>query len=180
MIELRIFSLVAVKGISPLIYAGLLTTFIIGTALSIWLKGFLEGLRYSAIILLAEWFLLLLSTCVLFREGGAEYHINLIPLSSYFDYGENSYFIEKAVLNLLNVALFIPIGFLLGCGFRNVTWKKALAIGAMLSVFIEILQLISRRGLCEVDDVMHNVVGCMIGYGIYMIIMLFYNIVVEK
>ena len=166
MIELRIFTLVAIEGIPPLVYVGLLVTFIIGAALSISLKGFREGLRYSAIILLIEWFLLVFGTCVLFRESGAEYHINLIPLISYFDYGENSYFMEKAVLNLLNVALFIPIGFLLGCGFRNMTWKSALAIGTMLSVFIELLQLISRRGLCEVDDVIHNVVGCMIGYGV--------------
>ena len=167
MTELRVISLGIVEGIPIIIYVGFISTFIIGAILSFWLKGFREGFRSSAIMLFAVWFLILLSTCVLFRESGAEYHINLIPLSSYFDYGENSYFIEKAVLNLLNVALFIPIGFLLGCGFKDMTWKRALAVGVMLSVFIEILQLIFRKGLCEIDDVIHNVLGCMIGYGLY-------------
>lgn len=117
-------------------------------------------------LLLVEWIILVLGIAVIFREPRAERSFCLIPFLSYFDYGTNSYFMEKAALNILNIVLFIPIGFLLGCGFRNLTWKRALAIGAMLSVFIEILQLIYRKGLCEVDDVIHNVLGCMIGYGV--------------
>ena len=129
--------------------------------------------RSVARLLLVEWIILVLGMAAIFRGSSAERSINLVPLSSYFDYGENSYFMEKVALNILNVALFVPVGFLLGCGFRNLTWKRALAVGAILSVFIELLQLISRRGLCEVDDVMHNVVGCMIGYGLYKLAALF-------
>ena len=40
-------------------------------------------------------------------------------------------------------------------------------VGAGISVMIELLQLIFKRGLCEVDDVIHNVLGCMVGYGVY-------------
>ena len=35
---------------------------------------------------------------------------------------------------------------------------------------IEILQLVSRRGLCEIDDVVHNMIGAVIGVGIVMLI----------
>lgn len=35
-----------------------------------------------------------------------------------------------------------------------------------ISFFIEILQLILCKGLCEVDDVMHKTLGCLIGYGV--------------
>jgi len=27
-----------------------------------------------------------------------------------------------------------------------------------------------KRGFCEVDDVMHNSLGCLIGYGIYKLV----------
>ena len=103
---------------------------------------------------------------VLFREARGVSHINLIPLSSYFDYGENSYFMEKAALNILNVVLFIPVGLLLGLGFKRMTWQKVLLIGIGLSVSVELLQLVFRKGLCEIDDVIHNVIGCMMGYGV--------------
>jgi len=167
MIELKVFSLGTAEEIPAHVYLGLIAAFCIGTILSLWLKGWREGLRYSALLLLMEWIFLVLGTCVIFRESGEEYQVNLVPLISYFDYGENSYFMEKAALNILNVALFIPIGLLSGYGFRNITWKRVLCIGALFSIFIEILQLILKYGLCETDDVIHNVAGCMVGYGVY-------------
>ena len=39
-----------------------------------------------------------------------------------------------------------------------------------LSIMIELLQFILKRGLCETDDVIHNVLGAAIGFGIYCII----------
>lgn len=35
---------------------------------------------------------------------------------------------------------------------------------------IEVLQLISQKGLCEFDDVIHNVIGAVIGISLYMAI----------
>lgn len=170
MTELRVFSHGAADGIPAYVYIGLIAAFCIGAILLLWQKGWRKGLRYSALLLLAEWVFLVLGTCVIFRESREECRINLIPLISYFDYGENSYFMEKAALNILNVALFIPIGLLLGCGFRKITWQRVLTIGTLISVFVEILQLILKCGLCEMDDLIHNIVGCMVGYGVYNLI----------
>ncbi len=167
MIELRVFMLGAIESVPGNVYIGLITVFCVGAVLLFWCKKWQEVLRDSAVILLVEWIVLVLGTTVIFRESSEEYQINLIPLISYFDYGENSYFMEKTALNILNVVLFIPIGVLLGCGFRRMTWKHAVMYGAAISMSIEVLQLVLRRGLCEVDDVIHNVVGCMIGYGVY-------------
>ena len=33
---------------------------------------------------------------------------------------------------------------------------------------IEVLQFVFKRGYAEVDDVVHNVVGCVVGFGIFM------------
>jgi len=169
MTELRVFSHGALEGIPAYVYIGLIVTFCIGSILLLWLKEWRKGIRYCAFLLLAEWIFLVFCTCVFFRESGEECRVNLIPLISYFDYGENSYLMEKAALNILNVALFIPVGLLSGYGFRKITWQRVLCIGALLSIIVEILQLILRRGLCEMDDVIHNIVGGMVGYGVYWI-----------
>ena len=66
---------------------------------------------------------------------------------------------------LTNVIMFAPIGVLTGH-----LWKwKGLWVAAGLSIAIELLQFITARGLCEFDDVFHNVIGAVIGIGIVMI-----------
>lgn len=58
--------------------------------------------------------------------------------------------------------MFVPVGFLI-----SDLWKwKGLWDAAGLSAFIEILQLLTRRGLCELDDVFHNMIGTAIGIGL--------------
>ena len=67
--------------------------------------------------------------------------------------------------DIMNVAAFIPIGFLLACAFDRLKGWQALLIGGGFSVLIESLQFVLRRGFAEFDDVFHNVVGCLIGWG---------------
>lgn len=67
---------------------------------------------------------------------------------------------------LTNVIMFVPVGVLTGLIWN---WRGIL-VAAGLSVGIEVLQLITTRGLCEFDDVIHNTVGAVIGVGIVIII----------
>ena len=62
--------------------------------------------------------------------------------------------------------MFIPAGVLAGRIWR---WK-GLWVAAGLCVGIEILQLVTSRGLCEFDDVFHNMIGAVIGIGIAVVI----------
>ena len=70
---------------------------------------------------------------------------------------------------LLNIALFVPIGFLLG-GMMQKGIVRVLPIGCVLASLIELLQLASGRGFCETNDVIHNIVGCMVGYCLAMLL----------
>ena len=67
---------------------------------------------------------------------------------------------------LTNVVMFIPIGVLAGWLWQ---WK-GLRFAVGLSVGIEVLQLITSRGLCEFDDVIHNIMGALIGVGIVILV----------
>ena len=167
MVEIQFYATNVASGVPIEIYWGLLGLFVVGLLILIWWKGLLRGLRYGAMLLLAEWICLVLCAIVIFRGTDAERSYNLIPFWSYWDYGEQSYFMEMFGEIILNVLLFVPIGFLAGCGLERMTFKKVLFLGGGLSVVIELLQFVFKKGFCETDDVIHNVLGCMIGYGLW-------------
>ena len=122
---------------------------------------------------------LVISVTVIFRESGAESRIQLGPFRSYWDFGEHSYFLECFATNVLNVALFVPVGFLAGIGFRYIGWMKVVQWGCMLSIVIEISQFFFRKGYCEADDVIHNTLGCLIGYGVWRVVNKVYRLITK-
>ena len=76
----------------------------------------------------------------------------------------------------LNIMLFVPFGFLLPMiseRFRSL-WLTAV-IGFMFSAGIETMQYITGRGLTEVDDVINNTAGALIGYILYVTVMWIYK-----
>ena len=57
---------------------------------------------------------------------------------------------------LMNILLFIPLGFLIG------GWKGLVA-GFLFSCTIESIQFFGRLGFCELDDVLNNTIGSGLG-----------------
>ena len=83
-------------------------------------------------------------------------------------FGSYSALCYKRIAEIIfNVLMFMPIGFLYGGSKKKVRWVEVLCIGLGLSVSIEVMQLLSRRGVCSIDDVIHNTIGCLIGYGLF-------------
>lgn len=79
---------------------------------------------------------------------------------------------------ILNILMFVPFGFLLPFLSKKFQafWKTYLA-GFAFTLFIEVVQLILRRGIFELDDLMNNTVGAMIGYGCYRIVLLIITLI---
>ena len=97
------------------------------------------------------------------QNGAAIFHrsfVDRIHLSHLLLNGREDLLAE----NIMNVVVFIPVGLLLSIAFKQVTWWKALLIGCCFSVTIEALQFFLMRGFSELDDVMHNTLGCLIGW----------------
>lgn len=98
---------------------------------------------------------------------------NFIPFKTIIEYVQrysNGYW-RLATLNLLgNLALFVPMGMALPCLFKKLNrfWKVILTVLGMV-VIVELVQGVLRVGSIDIDDVIFNVVGAMIGYGIIMI-----------
>lgn len=69
---------------------------------------------------------------------------------------------------LLNIAMGIPLGILLPCVFEKMKhWWLTYATGLLFTITIEVTQLITHRGIFEIDDIFNNAIGCIIGFGFY-------------
>lgn len=101
--------------------------------------------------------------------------VNLRPLKTISAYlyvlenREDAYLRNVAAYNLLgNIALFIPYGIFLPFLFKRLRkcWKTLL-IGVITIVCVELLQFVTLRGSCDIDDLILNMIGIFIGYLMY-------------
>ena len=93
--------------------------------------------------------------------------VNFKPLIYLFDYPT----MKEALLNLIgNTAMFIPLGIVWPAVFKKLnTHRKVIAAGFGVSLTIEILQLPFFGRATDIDDLILNTLGFLIGYGIYLL-----------
>lgn len=74
-----------------------------------------------------------------------------------------------AVINLVgNVVMFIPLGLLLPLVFQKLRayWKTFLCTAGII-IAVELTQLFTLLGSCDIDDLILNLLGASIGYCLY-------------
>ncbi|MEI0739579.1 VanZ family protein [Paenibacillus sp. JTLBN-2024] len=71
-----------------------------------------------------------------------------------------------------NIAAFMPLGFLLPmvCGVRSMTLPKVLLLSFGVSLALESLQLVLFIGTFDVDDIIMNTAGGLLGYAAYLVL----------
>jgi len=93
------------------------------------------------------------------RESGSRNGIDLQLFSTWGRNNRNHAFVVE------NVLLFIPYGFLCCRSFpKTAGLFRCAAIGALTSIGIETLQLVTGRGYFQLDDILTNILGMIIGY----------------
>ena len=93
---------------------------------------------------------------------------NLYPfrtISPYLDDIRHLY----AYMNILgNIVPFVPLGFLIPTiSKKYINALKTILISLICIIGIEIFQFITMLGYFDIDDILLNTFGCIIGYGIY-------------
>lgn len=68
---------------------------------------------------------------------------------------------------LLDIILFMPLGFFLAYLYPNMKTKKFFLICFLISLLKELLQLLLNAGMFDVDDIILNVLGATIIYFVY-------------
>ena len=101
--------------------------------------------------------------------------VNLHLFSSYKEAYNSFSMVEWRTL-ILNILMFIPLGFMIPLLFDKAKkWHTSYFIGFLLTLSIEAIQFITKRGSFDIDDIINNALGYMIGYGIVMIFISVYN-----
>lgn len=150
-----------IEGEKIILYEGAFAFFCIVMVALVILKGFREGIRCSAFLALIEYVILLYFSAVLCRTTRPAREYNWYPFWSYIaiDNGKSELFYE----NIMNIVAFIPVGLLLKIAFNKKKRWMVVLFGLCLSASIETLQYLFMKGFSELDDVMHNTLGCIIG-----------------
>ena len=101
-------------------------------------------------------------------------HVNLMPLKTIRLYWgllrhPRPPLVRLAVINLAgNVVMFIPLGYLLPSAFPRLqkVWRTMLACTGIICL-VELCQMVTLLGTCDIDDLILNLLGCAIGYGLH-------------
>lgn len=92
---------------------------------------------------------------------------NLIPFKEMFRYPIGSYLFYKNVIG--NMLMFVPFGFFTAYILNKVKLRWVIIITLIVSLAIEFIQLKIGR-VFDIDDVILNVMGGIVGYIIFSII----------
>lgn len=139
--------------------------------LLVWRRHGVRPLREIVVVLLFLYCLVLVSVTffpmriVLYDWYGSA---NLIPLASITQLIRETA-PQTAIDNIAgNVVLFMPFGFLLpvlyskAATFGGIAWRAA-----VVSVAIELLQVFTRARATDVDDIILNTAGALIGFAVF-------------
>ena len=144
--------------------AGVLCFFV----LTIWngerKKGQKEGIPIVSRTLFFTYLAVVMAITFFSRESGSRQGLDLEFLSTWGINDRNNAFVVE------NVLLFVPYGILCPMAFRHVRrfWNCLLA-GALTSLLVELLQLLTGRGYFQIDDILTNILGTVAGYLLYFI-----------
>ena len=67
----------------------------------------------------------------------------------------------------MNIVVFVPLGVLLAIPYKDIKLSSVFVLSVLSSILIEVLQFVLKRGFAEIDDVLHNTLGALLGFGLY-------------
>ena len=93
--------------------------------------------------------------------------VNLVPFRLLTDYESK----RDMLINIIgNFAMFIPTGVMVPLIYKSRnTLLRAVGVGVLLSLIIELIQLPFAVRASDIDDLILNTAGCLLGYGLYAI-----------
>ena len=92
------------------------------------------------------------------------FRMTLVPFVNLMDYEIK----REMLVNIIgNFAMFIPTGIMTPLIYKDTnSLKKVVLTGFLISLIIEIIQLPFAVRASDVDDLILNTLGCLLGYGI--------------
>jgi glycopeptide antibiotics resistance protein len=110
---------------------------------------------------------------VMLNFGGTDsgHGPNFIPFKTILYYFAGNKGLLIGGINLVgNIILLVPLGFLIPLVWRTISWKLSLALAIASGLIIECMQVVLHVGIFDIDDVILNALGFMIGYWAFKIL----------
>ena len=155
---------------SDLLYLSVIMLILL-IAWSVFSAIFFKNMQIIGTILAVFSIVVIIYGTLLSRTSGVRTY-DLIPFSSFYKAVEQREIYRSM---LMNIYLFMPLGFSLPFVFKGSTTKRlflTLLCGFCLSVVIETTQFFFSLGLAETDDVICNTVGTALGSCSYLLSLL--------
>lgn len=134
-------------------------------------------IRILAGILFIPYMLIFIKVFLLNQQGNNYYspiRINLVPFKSILYYLLNYHNLNYDIWfnNLFGLVIaFIPFGFLIPIIINKIKkLRNVIVVSASFSFIVEALQLITRNGVADIDDIILNVIGSILGYILLLLI----------
>lgn len=133
-------------------------------------KRFIAGILFTTYLVVLCYFLFF-SEEMGRTYSERQYHYNLVPFKEIWRFLHywRILGIGVVVINIVgNIAAFVPFGAFLPIfiGKSRSFWRTTLW-GFDLSLCVELVQLLSKVGSFDVDDLLLNTIGAACGYGVY-------------
>lgn len=135
----------------------ILAALVISVGYKLWKKENAQITAAKALLLV--YIIVLLQTAFFSREPGSRNGIDLKLFSTWGQTTvEHAYFLE-------NIMMFVPFGILVPMVWKNMRKiQHCVLSGFLASCAIELSQLLTQRGYCQLDDVVTNTVGTLCGW----------------
>lgn len=126
---------------------------------------FIVGLLVAYLILLVKLIVFKYPSSMVFDVADGNY----VPFKTIVPYlrGQPTWIV--AIYNIGgNIVSFIPLGFFVPVFYRRPPMLKQVLIFAfLLSLALEVMQAFLRVGVFDIDDIILNVLGAVVGYGVF-------------
>ena len=117
--------------------------------------------RIALLFIGAEYYFLVLCSTFFFREAKVGSSISLSLCEKYKMIDTTRYAMPELIMNTV---IFIPIGLISYYYIKKANLLVPILVGLSLSFTIEFLQFVFSCGASELIDVIHNTIGCVLGY----------------
>lgn len=120
--------------------------------------------QFLVAFLLLGWLAAVLGLTLFTRPAMFEGWFNFRLFSGYLN-AWNNWSLREFQLIIFNMLMFAPLGFFLPLlTKRACRFLPVLLLSLLVCVLLEMLQMMTHRGVFELDDIFHNTLGSVIGY----------------
>lgn len=107
------------------------------------------------------------------RSVGNDYQLNLVLFREIRRFFTKRHILGDSVvwMNIAgNIAAFLPFGlFVMPVSNRRINFMETVILTFNVSLCVEIIQLVTKVGSFDVDDLLLNTIGGLMGAGIYVV-----------